>query len=437
MIENQIISGNPAIGGEAVEDSSSEQQQDESSTGNGPAQALLPSKSDPRAEAAQVVADLGLGVEAEIGAYVRVNDAIESFERDTPRLNDFLAGLVDGHVLSAREARMGLSSPKLSKLRRIGEHAALLRHPEILALLKPGYSLLYQVVELYGELTGDETVKIKALTDVLSAAPGNELSREHLIEHTKLAKRAAKLAREAARRANGGKASPIPEPAATNFDRRNIITALLPTGASIDEIAKTVGWKKAQVQGFIDAIQRTKGEEAAEDDESVAVGTTLATLIKIGTTFDLLLLTPDERELARLREDYGEAEALARCLPLHRVVGPDAIAVVSGWVRDLPVILDVVLPLCGFGRRPRVLLPRPPASPDVTDADVIVVAARGEARLSPVEEITWGDDPIEPTSVAELLVPDASGQLHVFARGASDGWTTLTGDETWVERPSL
>jgi hypothetical protein len=440
MFENQInrvdiqmgIPGNPAIGGEAVEGSSSEQQ-DQSSTGNGPEELLLGKSKDPRVEAEQVVADLGLGVEAEIGAYVRVNDAIESFERDAPSLNDFLAGLVEGRVLSTREFRMGLSSPKLSKLRQVGEHADLLRHPDILSLLKPGYTILYQVVALHGELRGDETARTEALARILSAAPGNELSREFLSDQTKLTKKVTQTV-------NGGKASRAPEPTAANFDRQNIIKNLIDAGTSVDDIAKRFGWKKVEIQNLVDAIRQgpaSGDDEVATDNELTAVGTTLAGLIRVGATFDLLLLTPDEGELTRLREDYGEADALERCLPLHAVVGPDAVAVVSGRVSDL-VVIQNLLQLCGFGRRPRIFLPRPPALPDVTDDDVIVAVARGEARLSSTK-VAWfkGDDPIEPGSIAELLAPEASRRLHVFAPEALNGWTTVAGDDTWLEMPSL
>jgi len=105
----------------------------------------------------------------------------------------------------------------------------------------------------------------------------------------------------------------------------------------------------------------------------------------------------------------------------------------------VPVIENKLLPLCGFRRLSRVLLAQRPTSPDITDAEIIIMAERGKMRLSPPEDGGWLDDagPIDSLAIAARLCPDASSRLQVFAPAQADGWRCLVGDDSWAEVPSV
>ena len=100
-----------------------------------------------------------------------------------------------------------------------------------------------------------------------------------------------------------------------------------------------------------------------------------------GACFDLVLLTPSERDLKHLRADYAGAQTLKNCLPPHAHLEGNAAIVVAAKIPDLPVIADVLLLLAGFKRPTRVLLARRPASPDVSDAEVLIAAERGDIEV--------------------------------------------------------
>lgn len=145
-------------------------------------------KSDATAEGRLVVQGFRAGVRAVIDACVRTAEAVRRFQDDPEAVDHFLAELVDGSVISFKEARLGLASPKLSKLRAIGAHAELLRREEILHHLDPGYTIIYQVVVLYNELQGNADARFAQLAEILRTE--RPLSREALSLRTELAKRA-------------------------------------------------------------------------------------------------------------------------------------------------------------------------------------------------------------------------------------------------------
>jgi hypothetical protein len=155
--------------------------------------------------------------------------------------------------------------------------------------------------------------------------------------------------------------------------------------------------------------------------------------------FDLVLLTPSERDLKRLRADYASLDALAKCLPLREHVKESAAIVIAARISDLPVIADVLLPLAGFKRPTRVLLAQEPKSLDVTDAEVFITAERGVEFNAPEG---WLDD-AEPIEIAEKLYRDASSMLHLFAPAkakeaeARESRCIIVGDDSWLELPSV
>jgi hypothetical protein len=330
---------------------------------------------DPAAEASLVAADWHGSAESQILACVRIRGDILTFEKDQAAVRAFLAALVDDHVLPRAEAKFGRAAPKLCKLIKIGEHADLLQRKEIIPFLEPGYTTLYQLVVLAEELPKDKEQRVTELLRILANCRG-EVSRDFLIEET----RRRKQARRAAKRV---------------------------------------------------AAARITGEPSDAQ--------TLPPLIEAGQQFELVLLTPGERDLARLRADYADGSTLERCLPQLKRIEHSAAVVIVARISDMPLLANVLLPLCGFPRLSRVLLARQPTSPDVTEAEIFVTAERGEIGLSAPEDARWLDDadPIDSAAIAARLFPAASRRLHVFASAQTAGWRCLVGDDSWAEEPSL
>jgi hypothetical protein len=145
--------------------------------------------------------------------------------------------------------------------------------------------------------------------------------------------------------------------------------------------------------------------------------------------FDLVLLTPIDRDLAHLRADYADVDALRRCLPLHRAMEEDVAVVIAAGISDLPAITNFMA-IYGFKRPSRVLLARRPDGADVTNAKVFIIAERGVIEFSePESGWPYGDDPVE---VAARLYPNVSRRLLIFGSKA-DGWQSFG----WAEEPSV
>ena len=51
----------------------------------------------------------------------------------------------------------------------------------------------------------------------------------------------------------------------------------------------------------------------------------------------------------------------------------------------------------------------------------------------------WLDEEgtINASAIAARLYPDAARKLHVFAAARTEGWTSMIGDDSWAEEPSL
>lgn len=340
--------------------------------------ALIPpapsAANNPKAEADDIVARFNQGVEAVVDACQSINRSIARFRDRQDNLDAFIEGLASGHVISRSEARMGLGSPKLSKLQSIGEHAEILQQPGVLEKLEPGYTILYQTVLLYRAMEGGADAKIRLLVEVLGRCDG-KLSRDFLSQALKDRKRAARSRKSSA----GADQAPDVEPA-----------------RKIPE------------------------------------------LIASGQFSDLILATPSQADIRKLARDYVSSDTLARCLRVHEAVADNATAVVIGRVRDLSTIETKLLPLCGFNRLSRVLLITAPETCDVTEHRVAVIAHRGSNGRSTDPEIDWTTRAlIDPGALAARVAPHASAKLHIFANTTATGWTTVVGDDNWSEMPSI
>jgi hypothetical protein len=329
------------------------------------------------AAGARVAADWRRSVDSLINVCVGIRSGVLAFEEDKALLDAFLAPLIECGVLTADEARLGRSGSKLSMFFQIGEHAQLLRCDEVSRHLLAGYTLVYQICVIYKNLPGGERQKVQELARILAECP-QDRAREYLLGVTRQIKHAAKSS----------------------------------------EFAKPA---PCSMQG-------------------TAPNVSLRDLIASERRFDLLLVTPN-KALPLLDTDYPidpqhEGSMLERCLPVHELLSEEAAAVVVTRICDFPIVATRLLPLCGFARAHRVLRVDVLTPIDVTEGHIIVTAKRGKQRLVLPQAIA-AIDPTADTAIAAELFPDTTTRLHLFAPGQRPGWTSLVGDDSWLERPSL
>ena len=91
---------------------------------------------------------------------------------DPERTGAFIQALADVHVLTAKEAKLSIKSPKLIKLRSIGKHKDFLRRKDIARFLEPSYSAIYQLIVLYEDVAGTVTTskKVEQLASIVAEA---------------------------------------------------------------------------------------------------------------------------------------------------------------------------------------------------------------------------------------------------------------------------
>ena len=152
-------------------------------------------KSDAAYQGARVLIDLGAGTRAVIDAGVRTAKTVKQYQDDPEAIDVFMAKLAEGKFISENERRLGRSSPKLSKLCTIGDHACFLRREEIhehfLETGSTGYSVIYQLVVYYNTLQGDEEARFDQVVASLRAQRPS--SRKAFSDLTQQAKKANTL----------------------------------------------------------------------------------------------------------------------------------------------------------------------------------------------------------------------------------------------------
>jgi hypothetical protein len=148
----------------------------------------------------------------------------------------------------------------------------------------------------------------------------------------------------------------------------------------------------------------------------------------------LILATLDhDRDRRGLSEEY--ADKLPSCLRVHQRVSDDAVAIVMARLSDFPIVKDKLLPGCGFGGISRLFLAREPNSADVTDAEMVIVAARAQRAAVRFRDFQWLRDggPLDAASLACRLVPEARNKIHLFARADTVGWEPILGEANWSQ----
>lgn len=328
------------------------------------------------------------GVHAVIDAGTLMTESLRAFRDDPQHLDAFVAGLVAVDLLTSREARLGLRSPKLVKLNAIGENADLLRRAEITPYLAPSYSTIYQLTVLFGQMEGEHEDKVRRLVGIVKNCPG-EVTRDYLGDETDRLKQSRKSKQTK------------PGPGRSEQAHQSG-----PESAVSGKVADTPS-------GHVDSHRE----------------------------FDLAVLTPTEQDFRTLGRDYADGTTLEQSLPRVRVLqhNDDLALVVSGREADFPVIVERLLPLCGFRRVSKVLLARKPGTWDITDAEILVVAERGGMRFAWPQDSGWADGSgeIDVLAIANRLYPRAQRKLHVFAPALAEGWTSFVGADSWTEEPSV
>jgi hypothetical protein len=139
-------------------------------------------------------------------------------------------------------------------------------------------------------------------------------------------------------------------------------------------------------------------------------------------SFDLIVATPSHSELRRLKEYPSDA---VRCLRMHQHIAAKAVVVVRGRLADLPVIENKLLAGCGFDFISNIILVNKPVEPDVTAAEVFVIARHASSGI--VSDLDWSEIP-DIRAFASRVAPDAQSKLHLFATEETEGYVCIVGD---------
>jgi hypothetical protein len=141
----------------------------------------------------QVVGNIGSSLEEVLTGCVRTHQFIDGIGDDAAQLDAFTSALADGKVLSKLEARLGLSSPKLSKLRAIGKNVEFFRRPELFDYLVElhcsGISQIYQLLPLYAQYKGTDEERFKDFLRDVKAEPPTSRTLSKLTRDLKQASR--------------------------------------------------------------------------------------------------------------------------------------------------------------------------------------------------------------------------------------------------------
>jgi hypothetical protein len=332
------------------------------------------------AEGAAVAAMLRAGVFNNIDAGVKTLEVKVKSGGDQQAFDDFAGPLVKNKFLSSFEARLGWASPKVDKLCKIGENADLLRHKRFIQYYMEtgcsGYTLPYQLTVLLGQMPADlgDDGRVERLVDILERE--NIATRQGLLHLTKQLKNAKR-------------------------------------GPWVDLPTRT----EAQPPGQISA-----GETCDPPTVHVKGGS------------DLVLAMPNRSDMRKLREDYESP--LPRCLQVGEAIADDAVMIVIAKLSDLPVIENKLLPYYGFeGGALRLFLAQLPTGPDVTEAQILIVAERPSGNRTRLTEIAWPaeGETIDPLTLAAQLVPDARETLVVFASEEIDGCQSVVDGANWEQ----
>lgn len=291
----------------------------------------------------------------------------------------FLNRLAELGVISGRDP-MVLARPNgmVSMIKKIGENVHWLRRSEILPLLVPEPSKLYQIVLLREVLNDDFDLTVSKLRTL---EPG--YTRDEIIA-LRLFANAFGSAEQNAHKGD-------------THDTENL-------GVSDDSRAPDVS-----------SVAPRQPLSAAANGDTVTRSEEIAS-----QTFNLIAVRCDSRDLRRLRTDFADANELDRLLPRPPLASLSAL-VVAARVSDISVIETRLLPHLGFSRIDHVFAVGNATGPDLAHQQVALVSIRGLPCTSPHDSLSSEYSPLE---LATRLFPQAKSKALLFCEPAS-GWASF------------
>jgi hypothetical protein len=116
---------------------------------------------------------------------------------------------------------------------------------------------------------------------------------------------------------------------------------------------------------------------------------------------------------------------------VHECTSNTAVILVTSSVIDLPIVVQRLLPHCGFSRASHVFLLDNPEEHDIARCRIMTVSSRGDYSLKVAGLSEAIAKRLEPFAIAAGLAPEDAGRLHLFADRASPGWTSIVGGDNW------
>lgn len=314
-----------------------------------------------------------------VACAIEVRDAWSALRNNKKDLDTYIAGLVKHGMLTKREAADPEASAKLSRLRKIAEHAPLMRDPVIVRRVGIAYTKMERCCAIYDAIEGTNEQKSEKLIEILDNCPNEEIDRRYLVDaHRKL---------------------------------RHERNARSPHN-------------------------KEQNSNQLEEKAKPKSPTTWSDLLNTKQRFDKILITLRPADSRRLSQKLADPAKLTKELPIKQILAAGTTTVVvAATIRDLPLVLRELTRDWGFKKSPTVMLAREPVDADIGAARVLVALHRGE--LKPNIAALWTGDHDADDVVGDVLrLCGGDGRwLHVFADEAREGWTTLVGNDGWIDAP--
>ena len=159
---------------------------------------------------------------------------------------------------------------------------------------------------------------------------------------------------------------------------------------------------------------------------------TTATFKESVGEFGLILATPSKADIRLLAQDIiDQSVSTPRCMRVHERTAHTAVLLVASFIVDIPVVVQRLLPYCGFSDASHIFLTEDPKGHEITRCAALTVAFRGDYAI-PVSDLeATVANRASPLEVAVSLATEDDGRLHLFAAKQSDGWTSIVGTDNW------
>jgi hypothetical protein len=148
--------------------------------------------------------------------------------------------------------------------------------------------------------------------------------------------------------------------------------------------------------------------------------------------FGLVVATPTKSDIQLLARDLAYPDVgTPECMRVHEWTSSKAVLFVTSRTIDLPIVVQRLLPYCGFSRASHIFLLDNPEEHDITQCRVMTVASRGDYPLE-ADKLSEGiANGLTPFAIAADLATEDDGRLHLFADRTFLGWTSIVGADNW------